>query len=143
MKAENWLVLGAACLGGYLIYKGVTKGAAGVKKVITENLNPTSDQNLAYRAASAVVQGLTGDKTATLGTKIYDWLHPDQNIVKADFTKEIAVDNGNGWRYYTDGTAIAPNGDYYNKGKLVWSALGPDATAEQLAMHAAINQIPL
>jgi|GEM_PF-3582338 hypothetical protein len=26
------------------------------------------------------------------------------------------------WTYYTDGTAIAPNGDYYLNGTLVWKA---------------------
>lgn len=27
-----------------------------------------------------------------------------------------------GWSYFTDGTAIAPNGDYYLNGTKVWSA---------------------
>lgn len=28
----------------------------------------------------------------------------------------------NGWRYYENGTAIDPNGNYYYQGKLVYSA---------------------
>jgi hypothetical protein len=28
----------------------------------------------------------------------------------------------NGWRYFENGTAIAPNGDYYHKGQLIWRA---------------------
>lgn len=27
-----------------------------------------------------------------------------------------------GWKYYSDGTAIAPNGDYYYQGSLVYKA---------------------
>lgn len=27
----------------------------------------------------------------------------------------------NGWRYFTDGTAIDPQGDYYKNGQLIWS----------------------
>ena len=27
-----------------------------------------------------------------------------------------------GWQYFSDGTSIAPNGDYYYQGKKVWSA---------------------
>lgn len=26
----------------------------------------------------------------------------------------------NGWRYFSDGTAIDPNGDYYQGGQLIW-----------------------
>lgn len=26
----------------------------------------------------------------------------------------------NGWRYFTDGTAIDPSGNYYSQGQLVW-----------------------
>ena len=39
--------------------------------------------------------------------------------------KEINVGNtmltpADGWRYFTDGTAISPGGDYYYQGELVW-----------------------
>lgn len=29
--------------------------------------------------------------------------------------------NGWGWQYYSDGTAISPTGQYYLNGQLVWS----------------------
>lgn len=29
---------------------------------------------------------------------------------------------GNGWRYFSDGTAISPAGDYYQGGQLIWTA---------------------
>ena len=28
---------------------------------------------------------------------------------------------GNGWRYFSDGTSIGPDGSYYSGGNLVWS----------------------
>ncbi len=31
---------------------------------------------------------------------------------------------GNGWRYFDNGTAIDPNGNYYFNGQPVWSAGG-------------------
>lgn len=31
---------------------------------------------------------------------------------------------GNGWRYFSDGTAIDPQGNYYQGGQLIWSAPG-------------------
>ena len=38
---------------------------------------------------------------------------------------------GYGWRYYTDGTAIAPTGEYYYKGEKVWTP--PAATTSGTA----------
>jgi hypothetical protein len=42
------------------------------------------------------------------------------------FTKEIFDAGGktfaNGWRYFNDGTAISPEGDYFMKGQLVYKA---------------------
>jgi len=28
---------------------------------------------------------------------------------------------GNGWRYFSDGTAIDPQGNYYQNGQLIWT----------------------
>jgi hypothetical protein len=46
-----------------------------------------------------------------------------------DTTKEVTNtaaegEPGFGWKYYTDGTAISPDGVYYYKGKEVWSPSG-------------------
>lgn len=38
-----------------------------------------------------------------------------------NYTGKAAPDY-QGWQYFTDGTAIAPNGDYYHNGDLVYSA---------------------
>lgn len=43
----------------------------------------------------------------------------------AGWTSEIYDSDGssfsNGWRYFDDGTAIDPAGNYYSGGQLVWS----------------------
>lgn len=33
----------------------------------------------------------------------------------------VIVSEYNGWKYYSDGTAIDPNGYYYYQGQLAWS----------------------
>lgn len=42
------------------------------------------------------------------------------------FVNEIFGSNGqtfgNGWRYFDDGTAIDPQGNYYQNGQMIWSA---------------------
>ncbi len=40
----------------------------------------------------------------------------------AIWTQELNIVNDGGWRYFDDGTAIAPNGDYFHKGELIWKA---------------------
>lgn len=42
---------------------------------------------------------------------------------KSGYTNEIFVpnDTANGWKYYDDGTAVSPDGKYYQGGKLIWS----------------------
>lgn len=34
------------------------------------------------------------------------------------------ITQNDGWQYFTDGTAIGPNGDYYKNGQLIYTANG-------------------
>jgi hypothetical protein len=36
--------------------------------------------------------------------------------------QEIFYGTANGWRYFTDGTAISPDGTYYKNGQMVWNS---------------------
>jgi hypothetical protein len=49
----------------------------------------------------------------------------------ADWTKEIfdlgGGSFGNGWRYFDNGTAIDPSGNYYLNGQMVYQAPGAGA----------------
>lgn len=87
------LILVAAAAVGYLAwraYKGAGKAAQVVGRVITEDLNPASQNNLVNRAVNATVQAVTGDSGATLGTKVYDWLHPDAGPAPNQYDAETA-----------------------------------------------------
>lgn len=59
-------------------------------------------------AAYIIFRTLRQPAAAAAGSTGNDYVN---RITKAD-----------GWEYYTDGTAIAPNGDYYHQGELVWRA---------------------
>lgn len=39
-------------------------------------------------------------------------------------TKAINVPNANGWQYFTDGTAIGPDGKFYKNDTLIYDPMG-------------------
>lgn len=49
-------------------------------------------------------------------------LGPAVNGISQIFTGAQQGDAGYGWKYYTDGTAIDPQGNYYYQGVKVWPA---------------------
>jgi hypothetical protein len=51
---------------------------------------------------------------------------PKKAYVQPDGASEIKVAQSNGWRYFTDGTAISPEGVYYFQGSQVWAPAGND-----------------
>lgn len=77
-SAKAIAILGAAAVVGFVLYKAYSAGAkvlsAGAD-VLTHELNPASDQNLAYRAVNSVVPG----ENATLGTWLYDLFNPPKS----------------------------------------------------------------
>lgn len=50
--------------------------AAAAKKVVTEDLNPVSDKNVAYTASNYIGSQVTGDTSFNLGSRIFEWLNP-------------------------------------------------------------------
>lgn len=57
-------------------------GAAGEKVVQAANaVNPLNHDNVFAKASNFATVKLTGDQHATLGTKIYDWFHPDTSWI--------------------------------------------------------------
>lgn len=42
------------------------------------------------------------------------------HVITSPYTRHAAPDY-QGWQYFTDGTAISPEGKYYQNGVLVWS----------------------
>lgn len=67
-----------ALLGVYLVARKAGAALGDAASAVGTAINPVSDQNLAYQGTNAVVRAVTGDQDATLGTKIYEWLHPNE-----------------------------------------------------------------
>lgn len=57
------------------------------RKELAQKFNPASDKNIAYQGANRLVRMLPApptrsgkpDDTRTIGTVLYDWLHPEQS----------------------------------------------------------------
>jgi len=63
----------------------------------------------------------------------FDWGSGSGNVYDV---QEIANPSGEGetgygWKYYTDGTAISPEGVYYQGGTPIWDPANPEASATQ------------
>lgn len=43
------------------------------------------------------------------------------NGISEIFTGATSNQVASGWRYFTDGTSISPDGSYYQNGSLIWS----------------------
>lgn len=151
MKSETVFIVAAVGVAGLLAYLGIKKAAAAgsdVAKKVAAAADVTSDKNIVYSGVSKVGAAVTGDSDWSLGTWLYNITHKDVDLtaptplaLKAAFATEIPNDYPDGWRRFTDGTAIAPNGDYYFKGQLVWRSIESTDPAI-LVMHDAINKIP-
>lgn len=64
------------------------------------------------QGGSKMLQGLTG--TASAGLR-------DVSKTVTEILDGTGKTFENGWRYFTDGTAIDPAGNYYQGGQLIWS----------------------
>lgn len=92
------IAIGAAvAVVGLVLYRGIGK----VGQVLSEDLNPASDKNLAYRGVNGIGSWLSGDSSWTLGGALFDAVHnPDGSV------KEGGYDwAGSYWQGLYDGTA--------------------------------------
>lgn len=60
----------------YALWKA-KQGVEAVADFAARDLNPASSENLVYRGVNAVGGAIAGDDSWSLGSAIYDWLHPD------------------------------------------------------------------
>lgn len=75
---------------------------------------------LVYIAWKAFGSKASGVITTATGARV------SRSTAAANYATEVANaalpgDPGWGWKYYTDGTAISPDGTYYLNGSPVWS----------------------
>ncbi|QGZ37774.1 hypothetical protein IP92_02944 [Pseudoduganella flava] len=69
------------------------------------------NNDILYLLAGAAAVLMLSKKASGTGTSSQPWIPP----------QAIPVAVPNGWQYFTDGTAISPDGTYYYKGEPVWS----------------------
>lgn len=68
------------------------------------------NENILLLLAGVAAVLMLGKKKASTGGSA-PWVAP----------QAIPVSVPNGWQYFTDGTAISPEGVYYYKGEQVWA----------------------
>lgn len=103
MKSNDLIVLGLAGLAAYMLVKASkgTTGTAGIGGILGAPVSkPASLANGGMRSVTDTVNEIFSS-----AGKTFD----------------------NGWRYFTDGTAIDPMGNYYFQGQQVWQ--NPDTVA--------------
>ena len=71
-QTKSLMLLGAA---GYAIYLA-NKTINAAEELITEDLNPLSQENIIYGGVSDLTRAITGsENTGGLGSMIYDWFN--------------------------------------------------------------------
>lgn len=93
----------------------------------TATLRAQTDQmnNSALYGIGNLIGGIFGTKGGTTGTA----QTPRQQVAPAVneiWNNDLPGQAGYGWKYYSDGTSIGPDGTYYSQGMPVWS---PDGVA--------------
>jgi hypothetical protein len=89
----TWAYIGAAALGIAVLYEIKTYGS-DVKTAAGDALqavNPVNPDNVFASAANKVVQAATGEPDATLGAKIWEWLHPGAVAAEQSITDPLKV----------------------------------------------------
>jgi hypothetical protein len=92
------LVVGGVLAVGLLwwLFGNKLKGAAAA---VGTAINPTSDQNLAYKGVTAVGAAISGRDSWSLGSWIYDLTHDDANL--ASNPKPATADESSWWANLT------------------------------------------
>lgn len=69
------IIGGVGLVVGYIAYRKI---AGTAEKLVTETLNPASNQNLIYDGIiGGTGRAISGDDSWSLGTWLYDLTHPD------------------------------------------------------------------
>jgi len=92
MKAIDAVKIGGILFAGVAAYLVVTRTmkaggdvVAAAKKVVTEDLNPASTENVVYKAASAVTDTFAADgEKKPLGVRIWETLNPEKVQLEKD-----------------------------------------------------------
>ncbi len=81
--------LAALAVGAAIVYqvvrqgKAIGKAAGDVARQVVDSINPANPENVVNQAVNKGVQIVTGEKDATLGTKLAEWFNPDVRAADA------------------------------------------------------------
>ena len=131
MKTNQILVLAGLGMGAYFLMTRSaqaapvsTAGQSAYAKRQGFAPNPTTTGGMqaqqSYQAGGLIAQGLNavGALVGLLkGVKSAEQAPSMTNEIQ---NSALPGQTGYGWRYYSDGTAIDPNGAYYSGGQAVW-----------------------
>lgn len=101
MKSDNLIIIGAAAAALWII--------SSTRRQVTMTSGPSTGRTIYNPFGSAF--GNTATSLNQGGTV------PVTEIVNSS----VPGANGYGWRYFSDGTVIDPNGNYYSNGTMIWS----------------------
>lgn len=77
------IIVGGALL--YWVANKVIDKATSAAGAVGDAVNPTSDQNLAYRGVNAIGAAVSGDPSWSLGSWLYDVFNPPPEAVRGDY----------------------------------------------------------
>jgi len=102
---------------------------AGLGSMFSSGLNALGDKTVLDKFGNKVTQpgilsqlGIKGGVSGLLGNATGDATRPDVSGVTNVTPSGLQPDDeGFGWQYFSNGTTIDPNGNYYQNGQLVYS----------------------
>lgn len=88
VEAKTILALGTVAIAGFVVWR-VSKAAGAAASAaatavgqgaiaVGTAVNPLNNDNVFATGVNKVVQAVTGDTSATLGTKLFDWWNPNE-----------------------------------------------------------------
>ncbi|MCZ2495723.1 hypothetical protein GN316_03030 [Xylophilus sp. Kf1] len=110
VEARSILAIGTVLIAGYVVWR-VSRAASGAASAIGETIanagyqlwdtagnvasavNPTNPNNVIYSGVNSVGGAVTGTKDWSLGSAIYDWMHPEE---AAMFAPPKTISGGGG-----------------------------------------------
>lgn len=140
MNSKNIAILAAVGIGAYFLMTR-TAGAATVARpagtvgyqtpngvqYMTPKQQTDALNNGALYSVGKFINGLfSGAGTGTPAAGGGRTVNPSTGTTEIR-NDDLPGQSGYGWRYYSDGTSIGPDGTYYQNGAAIWSA--PDSVA--------------
>lgn len=123
MSNQKILVVVALGIGAYVFMKqqAARGGSGAVRPVVT---NPQTGAPAAGASGGGGLFDMVGALFAPLRNGfVGQGAAPTTQIANDDLPGQA----GYGWKYYSDGVAIAPDGTYYKDGVVAWSASNQDS----------------